>query len=165
MMMHCIKQDHDHCGEGHEKEWPAALRYSQKMIVGCGDIDHHGPFHQATNQAGQYDAWEYYRDNGKELELGIPGKYEWFTVNVTLRPSLSVNDTTIVIKDIVPPKTVIENGMYNGEKVVEKVIPWLRYIEGYDKTKHAQENDIINKEWKPFTLNDCSPPGSVKKPK
>jgi hypothetical protein len=165
MMMHCIKQDHDHCGEGHEKEWPDALRYSQKMIVGCGDVDHHGPFHHAKNQAGQYDAWEYYRDHGKELELGIPGKYEWFTVNATVGLH-SKNDTAaVIIKDIVPLQTPIENGMYNNEKVVEKVIPWLRYIEGYATTKHSRENDIIHKEWKPFTLNDCNPPGSVRPPK
>jgi hypothetical protein len=161
MIVHALKHDNDHCAESQEGTWPDKDKYDQKLVIGCGDIDHHGPFHDAKKQADMYDAYEYFRDHGKDTEVGIHGKYEWHRANVTLDSSVPAVGGKFKIKEILPKDAKIENGMYKGETVTEKVIPNLQLIDGYDKSKHAKHHDIINKEWKEFTLKDCSPPAVI----
>ena len=69
-----------------------------------------------------------------------------------------------IIKEILNPEIIVgEDGMFNGEKVTKRIIPRMRKIDGYDKTKHFKNYDIYNKEFKPFTMQDCDPPGSIQK--
>jgi hypothetical protein len=100
------------------------------------------------------------------VEIGIPGKNEWVIANVTLFSSWIRNGSAsmIKIKQIVPRNATIINGYYQGDPVGRKVIPVLQYIGGYEKTKHSKVNDIVKKEWKAFTLNDCFPRGVVVPP-
>jgi hypothetical protein len=172
MMLHSVKHDHDHCIE--EKDWPVSLRYQEELVIGCGNIDHHSPYHNAEKMIGMYDAWEYYRDHGKDIEIGIEGKNEWIRVNVTIYPSsvssstatatvAADEDSRIIIKEILPVDTIIDKGgLYKGDKVLlNHLLPTIQLINGYENTKHAKENDIIHKQWKEFTLHDCNPPGYI----
>lgn len=162
MGVHALKHDHDHCeGGSAEGTWPDKDRYDQNLVIGCGDIDHHGPFHDPKKQADMYDAWEYFRDHGKELEFGKAGELEWIKAKVTLEPQTAENEK-IRIKEILPNDVKLDaDGKYHGQEVHERVIPLLLYVGGYNETKHGKENDIINGKWKEFTLKDCSPPGTI----
>jgi hypothetical protein len=163
LAVHGIKHDKDHCAGKGEEDWPEKDRYNQHLVIGCGDIDHRGPFHDSKKEADMYDAWEYFRDNGKELEFGQEGKYEFAKAKVTLFPPVSGSDKVKVKEILAKDAKVGADGTYNGEKVEERVIPTLQFIEGYSKTKHGKDNDIISGKWKPFTMNDCSPPGKIDK--
>lgn len=163
LIVHALKHDKDNCAFGQEQLWPEKDRFDQRTVVGCGDIDHHGPFHQPKQMADMYDAWEYFRDHGKELSFGKEGDHEFKKMKVILHPNdeKPANATRIRVKEIIIDESLISNHKYKGEDVAEVVIPYLQFIDGYEKTKHAQTYDIVRKAWAPFKLTDCDPPGKT----
>jgi hypothetical protein len=162
LAVHGIKHDKDRCSQEYEEYWPEKDRYNQQMVIGCGNIDQRGPFHNPKRQADTYDAWEYFRDYGRDLEFGKERKFEYVRVNVTLF-KVAGSEHKTKVKEILSNDASIEaDGTYFGDKVHQRVIPTLQYIGGYSETKHGRENDIVTGKWKEFTLNDCDPPGKVK---
>lgn len=162
LLVHGLKQNQEHCRHREEAKWPEEERYNQKVVIGCGDIGHKGPFHDSVRQASMYDAFEYFREHGEDAEYGKEGEYEWQKTKVTIYPRKSEGEK-VKIKEILKGNERIENGKYNGDEVVELVIPRLQFIDGYEKTTHAKTHDIVNKAWAGFTLNDCAPPGKIDK--
>ena len=162
MVVHALKHDDsDNCRPGQEHTWPDNLRYNQRVVSGCGDIGHHSPTHNPKKIADMYDAYEYYSEHGKDIQLAVPGQNDWIKANVTFYPEVSPVTGQRKIKEVLPKDAVVSaDGTYNGLKVEEKVIPVVVFIEGYRRTKHGQENDLT-KVWKEFTLKDCSPAGSI----
>lgn len=161
LIVHAIRNtERDNCGKGHESKWPEEQRYDQRLAVGCGDVDHPGPFHNATETANMYDAWEYYLQHGEEVEFGKEGEYEFEKTRVTIYPQ-TPEQTKVRVKEILPKgSTIQKGGRHNGDEVVELVLPRLQFIDGYSKTKHAQTYDIVNKEWHAFGMKDCDPPAT-----
>lgn len=164
MVLHHVRHDdHDKCREGDEKHWPDHLRYNQKVVVGCGDVDTPGPFHDPKHVADMYDTLHYFQKHGTDLKFEN-GNYEFYEANVVLKdPTDPVNINSrgvIKIKKILDEKATIENDMFEGEKVVKRLIPRVVPITGHDQTSHGKKYDLT-KEWKEFTLNDCDPPGKA----
>jgi hypothetical protein len=53
------------------------------------------------------------------------------------------------------------NGFIDEKKnEISNIMPVIRILNGYNTTAHSKEYDIT-KKWRKFTLNDCSPPGSI----
>lgn len=166
LVVHALKHDSDNCAAGKETMWSEKDRYDQRIVVGCGDIDHPGPFHNAKKVADMYDAWEYFRVHGENVTFGKEGQDEFERVNVTIYPNIPISSTNtsmqrVKVKEILPEHADIVNNTYKGNEVKEVVIPHLQFIDGYEKTRHSKQYDIIHKKWVPFKLTDCDPPGKV----
>jgi hypothetical protein len=130
--------------------------------------------HDKKVRADMYDAWNYYRAQGKDIVLSTPGVNEFIETFVVLNKEGNVehivkerteltksegSDTYVVPDDGV--MLIDEITMYKpkeSETVAMRVIPRIMPLRGYRDTQHAKDNDIT-KQWKPFTLQDCSPPG------
>lgn len=152
LIVHSLRHDEkDHCRPGNEETWPAKLRYNQKVVVGCGDVGAPSPFHDKKRMADMYDAFEYFRDNGKPLEFGKDGVYEWARFNCTVYTDASGKKK---VKKIWKPEET-PNG-----PVEELVIPTVTPLEGYSETDHGKQNDL-SKKWVAYKMTDCKTPGSV----
>jgi hypothetical protein len=110
MAVHYLKpfDDEDLCND--EKKWPLAERYNQSLVVGCGSIEKRGPFHNTTknpDHADMYDMFEFFRDNGKNIIVGVEGVDSWVKANVTLSN---------------PPNTLVTNPTTGITTVANKVV-------------------------------------------
>jgi hypothetical protein len=154
MIIHNVRHEKaDGCRPDNEKLWPEKMRYNQKLAVGCGDIGTPGPFHHKEKLADMYDAYEYYRDFGKDSGFGLRGQFDWELTNVTMTV---LPDGKKKIKD------VLERGqLYRGTDPVEtRLMPLLIQLKGYETTNHAKKHDVV-KNWVPFTHLDCAIPGVI----
>jgi hypothetical protein len=173
--VHYVKHhEKDRCDGKTDNGWPIADRYNQEMVVGCGSVDKSVVGHDKKVRADMYDAWNYYRAQGKDVVLSTPGVNEFIETFVVLNKDGNVehivkerteltksegSDTYVVPDDGV--MLIDEITTYKpkeGETVAMRVIPRIMPLRGYRDTQHAKDNDIT-KQWKPFTLQDCSPPG------
>eukprot|EP01031_Cornospumella_fuschlensis_P037183 gene37183-45131_t len=60
------------------EHWPKDMRYTQDLVVGCGNKTQRGPFHNASaHEADMYDAWEFYEQHGVNIPVGVDGKNDW----------------------------------------------------------------------------------------
>lgn len=176
MAMHCVKHhERERCDGKADNGWPAADRYSQNIVIGCGDIGHPVHGHDQRKRADMYDAWEYYKVHGVDIVLNHAGTNEFIESCVVTGPDDVMKH--VLQEGITVPQApdgtystagqvkLIDDSVYtlsSGEKIVSKVIPRMLPLRGYSTTKHSIENDIT-KAWKPFTLNDCSTPGTKSK--
>jgi hypothetical protein len=175
MAMHCVKHHkRDRCDDHGENGWPEKDRHNQRMATGCGDLGHPIKGHNPQVRADMYDAWEYYRDHGGPVLLNTVGENEFIESFVVVDKDGKVlhvlQESAVLEKSVngesytVPPEgvTLIDESVYQlaeGERVERRVIPRLMPLRGYSGTQHAKDNDVT-KVWKPFTLDDCSPPGA-----
>ena len=172
--VHYVKHmESDRCDGKADNGWSHLDRYNQEMVVGCGDIDRSVVGHDKLKRADMYDAWNYYRSNGQDIVLNKPG------VNEFIESYVIVNTTTEKVNHIIAERYEIKqnsDGSYiipttgvelinstiyqlkPDEVVARRVIPRLMPMRGYSTTNHSKVNDIT-KIWKPFTLQDCQPPG------
>jgi hypothetical protein len=173
MAMHCVKHHkRDRCDDHGENGWPEEDKHNQRVVTGCGDLGHPIKGHDPLVRADMYDAWEYYRDHGVAVVLNQTGVNEFIETYVVVDKSgklqLVVKEHVELTKDVdgsyeVPAEGVplIDESLYklaDGERIERRVIPRLMPLRGYRGTQHAKDNDVT-KVWKPFTLDDCSPPG------
>jgi hypothetical protein len=174
LAMHYIKHhEDDRCDGKHDNGWSHADRYNQDMVVGCGKIDKSVVNHNKNKRADMYDAWNYYRVHGQDISFGKPGENEYIESFVVVNKEGKMEH---LVKESVQ-LTKKEDGSYevpaegvmlidevtvhklgDGERIERRVIPRLMPLRGYRGTQHAKDNDVT-KVWKPFTLDDCSPPG------
>jgi hypothetical protein len=173
LAMHYIKHhEEDRCDGKKDNGWSHADRYDQDMVIGCGKMEKSVVNHDKNKRADMYDAWHYYRLHGKDVVLDRPGENEFIEALVVTdregKMQRLVKERVELAKNedgsyVVPAEgvTLIDESVYKlaeGEKVERHVIPRLMPLRGYSGTQHAKDNDVT-KVWKPFTLNDCSPPG------
>eukprot|EP01038_Epipyxis_sp_PR26KG_P006280 gene6280-8648_t len=161
MCIHAVRNHNDDKCEG--SNWPKKLRFKQNVVIGCGDIDTPGPFHDAKNKwMNMYDVWNYYKVNGQDLDfLGSTKRYvphlppAYVEAKVILYPNDHPNHPNAV-KTILPVDAIIgSDGKYDGAKVVTRIIPDLYYLEGYSTTEHSKKYKITEK-WQKFELQDCA---------
>jgi hypothetical protein len=126
-------------------------------VIGCGDVDQPGPFHNKQHMADMYDAWNYFEQNGKDVEIGIPGKNE-FVKNKVIVEKDTTSGKNKVVKILSSNNDA--NKLKEGQSVEEIVMPFVVPIEGYSTTKHSKNHDIVNK-WVEFKLSDCAIPGKA----
>ena len=87
LAVHCLKpfDDEDWCHE--EARWPHDSRYNQSIVLGCGSVSKRGPFHDTdknNKHADAFDMFEYFRDHGENVTIGVLGKEHWVRAIVTL---------------------------------------------------------------------------------
>lgn len=170
MIVHCVKADDIENCHGKEEEWPSTVRYNQKVVIGCGDVDTAAPFHNKSRFANMYDAYHYFDHHGVALTF-TKGQHEFHTAKVLLQEihqeedgqhAHAVNSQGVVkIKHILSEDVKLDEGTrFQGEKVYTRIIPKVMPIEGYALTEHGKKYNLT-KEWKAFTLQDCQPPGKI----
>lgn len=164
--------EEDRCDGKADNGWPHQDRYSQNMVVGCGDIGRPVHGHDKSKRADMYDAWEYFRLHGKDITVNKVGVNEFIESYVVVDADGKVQhvaqekltleagegDTFKAPAEGLPLIDKVVHMLAPGEKIVRRVIPRLMPMRGYDTTNHSKENDIT-KKWKAFTLQDCNPPG------
>ena len=173
LAMHYVKHyDTEHCDDNKDNNWTSIDRYNQKVVIGCGDLNHPIYNHNSKLRADMYDAWNYYRIYGQNTILNTVGISEFINSYVIINENQEIihilKENLIIGKNNdgsfqIPNDGVelINNTIYilnKNEYIVERVIPRLMPMKGYRTTNHSKVNDIT-KIWKPFTLQDCQIPG------
>ncbi len=96
MIVHCVKiKKEENCLDG--AKWPAAYRFLQKFVVGCGEVNRSSPLHNpwgAKQYANMYDAWNYFKANGTALRFGVPGSKFWESSACRVASLSAVNSVT-----------------------------------------------------------------------
>ena len=186
MAMHCVKHaEADRCDGRADNGWPRADRYKQSVVLGCGDMNHPVHGHDKKAIADMYDAWHYYRAHGKPVKIGQAGTNEFIESYVvvdangvaikqilkekyklnalddgTFEPPASSADSAV--GDGQRGQVELVNGstymLAPGEKIVLRTTPRLMPLRGYSTTEHSRKHNVT-RNWVPFTLQDCSPPG------
>lgn len=164
MAVHYLKHHKDDdCHTG--GKWPAAIKYEQNIVIGCGDIDQPSPGHDGNKQWGDmYDAWKYFENNGKDVQLQAVGANEWVDVpcvvkSGVLKAVLQEGSST----ENTAKLTLVDGSKYalsKGETIENRVVPRLVALSGYAGTRHGKQHHVTEK-WNAFGLNDCEVKGKV----
>eukprot|EP00981_Chlorochromonas_danica_P011944 scaffold4354_cov196-Ochromonas_danica.AAC.7 len=163
MVVHGIRHERDDLCDKPEK-WPASVRYNQKLVVGCGDVNEKTPFHDPSKHAADmYDAWNYFSKHGENLFFDQDKVHDWFKQPVILYPT-PTSDGKVRIKKILNAneEKQIADGLFQGEKVEYRIIPRVTPLKGYRETDFAKQHDL-QKKWVMFGPNDCKDKGTIQK--
>lgn len=114
IMVHHIRPNFkiDDC---HGASWSDELKHNQDVVVGCGTLKISNPKHDKTLALDMYDVWQYFRENGTQIEL--------------------IDDTDL---------KHIQNGYFKRIDN-DTIEPAVMLLGGYKSTKHSINNDIVTK--------------------
>ena len=169
MVVHALGHStRDKCRSGDEKQWPSDIKYDQKVLIGCGDIDHPSPFHDSKQMADMYDAFRYFKEYGKSLDFGVPGINYFIKTSVIYKKDPTTKKKIIwkIIDHTDKNYTLSVNGRArdplssNMGLVEDAILPMLTFLDGYQNTEHSKVHNVTEL-WHPFTLLNCSEPGSI----
>lgn len=175
MFLYHVQRIHtERCDDGKDSKWLATQRYVQNVVIGCGDVGRPAPRHFPLDGANMYDTWEYFKKHGRDVELETAGVNGYIESHVLVGPQHSVRhvlhkaETNAWAATLYEWHTYFTNHvfLFNGtrhkiardETLAARVLPRLIPLQGYGDTRHSVTHDI-EKEWKAFTMEDCSSPG------
>ena len=149
-------------------------RHNQKILMGCGDVNelqhnHRGGRidtgdHKMYND--NYELWNHFKEHNEDADWGFHNHVTWKPFNATLYPngskeiipgSLPGEENSFRIKYILNATVdkVEADGTFKGDKVVERWLPILDKLEGYETTAHSKQNNL-QKKWVGFKPSDCA---------
>lgn len=173
VVYHTIHADHERCDGGEDNKWLPKHRYAQNLVVGCGDLAQAAPRHSPIDRANMYDAWEYFRKQGREVMLEEAGTNGYIQAHVVLSKNHAVKyvlheadaawekgfyewDTYFTNRVVLLDGTRYK--LQPGEVVSVRVVPRLVPLRGYRNTEHSVKNEN-NEKWEAYTLQDCRSAG------
>lgn len=156
-------------------------KYTQKMVIGCGTIEesqqNHKPGKPGENgdvmMNDMYDLWNHFKIHGEDDPFEPFGETLFEKRRVTLYPNGTMLEGVNTPGDehlekikhiLLDGEKADADGKFNGDPVVERVVPNLLRLAGYETTKHSKQYDIV-KEWKSFKRTDCAIEGYGGPPK
>lgn len=158
--VHCVRHtEEDNCYK--PQNWPDHLRYNQQVAIGCGDLNTPSPWHDGNKGlADMYDAYHYFQEHGVTVDT-FNATHDFFPVPVLMHPTPTL-DGKVRIKKVLLKTDVDAQGLYQGEKVEYRTIPWMNPLPGFSETGFSKQHDLT-KKWANFTMADCIIPGTVQK--